>query len=94
MQLSSTEEEPRGTTLDPDTQQVVTGTQGAIVILHIPNEGILTMGAASIVLAAGFPPAFTEEGMTLRVALVEPIGQLRLAPSTTSFGIVPLHFIK
>lgn len=93
MQLSSTAGNPLIMTLEAVIQHDVPGTQGNLVILHTPNEGIFTIGAASAMLAMGLPHPFTLEGKTLRDAFVEPIGHFKLAPSVTNFAIFHLHLM-
>jgi hypothetical protein len=71
----------------PSAADVAAATWGFDGVMHIPNGGMFAMGAMSVILAAGRPPAVTVgEGTTSELGAT-PNEHIIAAPFTTSFGM-------
>jgi hypothetical protein len=58
--------------------------------LHMPKVAMLTIGAKSMIVAAGAPAlTIAPSGTTLSTAGTFPIGHMTIAPATTSSDISP-----
>ena len=72
----------------PKAAVVAAATVGLARDVHIPNEGIFTIGLLSIIVAAGVPQKVLLVGNTLSAPGASPNGHINMAPETTSWGIV------
>jgi hypothetical protein len=72
----------------PEAEAVADATVGFKRDEHMPNVGMFTMGAKSLMVAAGmFAHMMPVAGRTVSVPGVVPNGHIRLAPLTTRIGI-------
>jgi hypothetical protein len=53
----------------PEAAVVAVATAGLVGVMHIPNVGIFTKGAKSMIVAAGGPAAITGFGVAFRVLM-------------------------
>lgn len=73
----------------PRAAAVAAATVGLDALEHIPNVATLVIGAKSMIVAAGIPPAMTVGALLATSAHgAAPNEQLIIAPDTTWFGIV------
>ena len=68
----------------PSAAAVAEATMGLAMDIHMPKDGMLTMGAQSIIVAAGAPTMVLLMGSTLRAAGATPKGHIIMAPAVTS----------
>jgi hypothetical protein len=68
----------------PRAAAVAAATVGLAIDMHIPNGGILTIGAQSMIVAAGAPAMVLFVGRTLRVEGAMPNEHIIMAPVVTS----------
>ena len=74
----------------PCAALVAAATCGFLRLMHIPNDGTLAIGAKSLMLAAGWFPAWTRcTGVTIMDVVPggTAIGHCSVAPLTTRNGI-------
>jgi len=68
----------------PKAAAVAAATVGFARDMHIPKGGILTIGAQSIMVAAGVPAIVLLMGSTDRTEGASPNGHIIMAPAVTS----------
>ncbi len=68
----------------PSAAAVAAATVGLAMDIHMPNGGMLTIGAQSMIVAAGAPAMVLFVGSTLRVEGAIPKGHIIMAPVVTS----------
>jgi hypothetical protein len=74
----------------PNAAAVAEATVGLVSVVHIPNGGMLTIGALSAMFAPGTPSIMTREtGRTLSVLGAIPKEHINMAPVATLGGIAP-----
>jgi hypothetical protein len=71
----------------PRAAAVAAATIGLAIDMHMPKGGILTMGAQSMMVAAGAPTIVLLIGSTFSVEGAMPNGHIIMAPVVTSWGI-------
>jgi hypothetical protein len=71
----------------PKAAAVAAATCGLLGDMHIPNVGMLDMGAKSIIVAAGVPQVVVGAEVALSTAGAAPIVHIICAPVTTSCPI-------
>src|SRR5437868_3727793 len=71
----------------PSAAAVAAATVGLAIDMHIPKGGMLTMGAQSMIVAAGAPAIVRLTGSTFKVEGAMPNGHIIMAPVVTSCGI-------
>lgn len=71
----------------PSAAAVAAATVGLAIDMHIANGGILTIGAQSMIVAAGAPAMVLFVGSTFRVEGAMPKVHIIMAPVVTSWGI-------
>jgi hypothetical protein len=71
----------------PSAAAVAAATVGLAIDMHIPNGGMLTMGAQSMIVAAGVPALVRLVGRTFNVEGAMPKVHIIIAPVVTSWGI-------
>ncbi len=75
----------------PRAAAVADATVGLARDEHIPQEDMFTIGEASCIVAAGFPPIISFDWeVTVSAAGVVPKGHFTKAPVTTMF---PINFL-
>jgi hypothetical protein len=67
----------------PRAAEVAEATSGLASDEHIPNVGMLSMGAKSMIVATGIDEAMTMCGVGLRTAGATPKSHIIVAPSVT-----------
>jgi len=68
----------------PSAAAVAAATVGFAREMHMPNGGMLTIGAQSMMVAAGVPAIVLLMGRTLSVEGARPKGHIIIAPAVTS----------
>jgi hypothetical protein len=72
----------------PSAAAVAAATVGFAILMHMPNGAMFTIGAKSMIVAAGIFPALTPvTGKTVNVEGAAPNVQARLAVETTWTGM-------
>jgi hypothetical protein len=68
----------------PKAAAVAEATMGLAMDMHMPNVGIFTIGAESMIVAAGAPAMVLFIGRTFKVAGATPNEHIIMAPVVTS----------
>jgi len=71
----------------PSAAAVAAATVGLAIDMHMPNGGMFTIGAQSMIVAAGVPAMVLLTGRTLRAEGATPKEHIIMAPAVTSCGI-------
>jgi hypothetical protein len=78
----------------PNAAAVAAATVGFARLVHMPNGAMFTIGAKSMIVAAGiFEHDTIDVGSTVKVEGASPNGHINAAPETTCTAIVSLRYV-